>query len=69
MKAFEDPEHEGNSSKYHTDFDCTKKDCTLPAGTWWSPYWCFKHNIELVNRISKQLEGVIDGFTNTDRSR
>jgi len=56
--AFEDSSHPGNSSKYHTGKECIVKDCTEPAGTAWGPHWCFKHNIERMNRITKSLEEI-----------
>lgn len=56
LLAFEDPNHEGNLSKYHSGKPCHTKGCKEPAGTRWSPYWCFKHNVERMNRISAQLE-------------
>jgi hypothetical protein len=33
--------------------------CDEPAGTWWSPYWCFKHNVERMKRVGKQLEALL----------
>lgn len=62
MKTFEDPDHPGNSSIYHTGSKCIESDCNDPAGTWWNPYWCFKHNVERMNRISKGLEEIMENF-------
>ena len=56
MDAYQDPNHVGNSERYHTGETCCEKGCTEPAGTWWSPYWCFKHNVERIDRISSTLE-------------
>ena len=55
-RAYEDPNHPGNSSKHHTGKSCIVKDCTEPAGTMWGPWWCFEHNVERINRITKNLE-------------
>ena len=56
LKAYEDPAHEGNSPEYHTGKFCIEKDCVSPAGTLWSPLWCFKHNVERIRRIDLALE-------------
>lgn len=55
MQAFEDKNHEGNSKKYHTGKQCIEKGCNKPAGTAWSPYWCFDCNVERMRRIESQL--------------
>lgn len=55
LTAFEDPNHEGNSAAYHTGKPCRTKGCTAPAGTWWSPHWCFAHNVERIKRIESGL--------------
>ena len=56
MKACENPDHEGNSEKYHTGKVCIEKGCGCPAGTLWSPYWCFQCNVARIKRISQQLD-------------
>jgi len=53
IEAFKDPNHEGNSSRYHTGKPCIEIGCNDPAGTAWSPYWCFKHNLERIDRITQ----------------
>jgi hypothetical protein len=58
--AFEDPNHEGNSPSYHTGKPCIEKGCERPAGTWWSPHWCFEHNVERIKRISKQFDDLLN---------
>jgi len=62
---YNDPNHKGNSEKYHTGKKCIEDGCDKPAGTAWSPYWCFAHNVERIDGITKNigemLEGVIDG--------
>lgn len=55
LAAFEDPNHDGNSAKYHTDEPCIVKGCDKPAGTWWSKLWCFEHNVERMKRIDRNL--------------
>ena len=62
MIAYQDPAHDGNSAKYHSGKPCYTKGCKEPAGTWWSPLWCFKHNVERMDRITKSLEAIDDGF-------
>ena len=54
MEKYEDPEHELNSPTYHTGELCKIRGCDLPAGTAWSTNWCWKHNAERMNRISKR---------------
>lgn len=51
MKDFENPNHEGNSEKYHTGKVCATSDCNNPAGTLWSSYYCFTCNVERMNRV------------------
>lgn len=59
MIAYEDPSHPGNSPMYQTGMTCVVKGCDKPAGTWWSPYWCFEHNVERIRRISANLDDII----------
>ena len=62
MNAYENPNHEGNSSKYHTGKTCIKPGCNNPAGTTWSPYWCFECNVKRIKRIDGQLIKLQAGF-------
>jgi len=55
LQAFEDPNNEGNSAKYHTGKLCIEAGCNNPAGTAWSPYWCFEHNVKRIKHIGDQL--------------
>lgn len=57
-KVYADPSHVGNSPKHHTGKPCIESGCDRPAGTAWSPYWCFEHNVERMDRISKQMENL-----------
>jgi hypothetical protein len=57
--ASRDPNHEGNSAKYHTGKPCIVSGCEKPAGTLWGPYWCFEHNVERLERIGGQFEAVV----------
>lgn len=59
MSGYNDPNHPGNGEKYHTGKKCIERDCNELAGTAWSSYWCFRHNVERIDRISQQLEGLI----------
>ena len=59
MKPFEDPNHEGNSNKYHTGKLCVERHCNNPAGTAWSPRWCFECNVKRMRDISNQFELLI----------
>lgn len=59
MDAYQDPNHQGNSSKYHTGKRCITKGCSNPAGTFWSPAWCFEHNVERMDRIGANLSDAV----------
>ncbi len=59
QKAYRDPNSPQNGSEYHTGKDCVE-DCNSPAGTAWSPYWCFECNVIRMDRIGKQLEEMGD---------
>jgi hypothetical protein len=61
LLAFEDPNHPGNGPKYHTGKQCYVHGCTNPAGTAWSPYWCFEHNVERIRCVDKQLSDIVAG--------
>lgn len=60
MKASEDPNNEGNSEKYHTGKVCIEPNCQNPAGTAWSPVWCFECNVKRMKRISKSLHSMVN---------
>jgi hypothetical protein len=54
MDAYEDPDHEGNSEKYHTGKKCIE-GCGRLAGTKWSHLWCFECNVKRIKRINKRF--------------
>ena len=58
MDAFENPNHSGNSDKYHTGKTCIEKGCEKPAGTAWGLFWCFEHNVKRMGGITKKLEEI-----------
>ena len=55
---YEDPNHDGNSSRYWTGQTCDEPNCNHPAGTAWSPHWCVKHNAERMRRIDNIFASV-----------
>ena len=59
VKAYADPNHVGNSAKHYTGKQCIEKGCEAPAGTKWSPLWCFEHNVQRIDRISASLEDIV----------
>ena len=59
LKPAEDPDHPGNSAEYHTGKPCVVKGCKEPAGTYWGPSWCQKHNAERLERIGANLDDMI----------
>jgi hypothetical protein len=56
MKNYQNRNNKWNSSEYHTGKDCIEPGCHNPAGTWWSPLWCFQCNVKRMDRITMQLE-------------
>lgn len=38
---------------------CIENGCDLPAGTHWGPYWCPDHDVERLDRITRNLEGLM----------
>lgn len=65
--AFEDPNHQGNSLQYHTGKSCVVVGCDSPAGTAWSPLWCFEHNVQRMRRITTSLEQICKDITGDTR--
>lgn len=55
LPAYADPAHPGNSAEHHTGKPCIEKDCDEPAGTAWSPFWCFGCNVKRMQRIDASL--------------
>ena len=57
MKPWRDPNHRGNSLQHaKLGRKCIERGCNEPAGTAWSPLWCFRHNAERMDRIDAQFE-------------
>ena len=46
--------------KYHTRKKCVEPGCNNPAGTAWSPHWCFLRNAARMNRITASFESIKD---------
>lgn len=59
LKPPDDPNHEWNSSRYHTGRECIADGCKNPAGTVWSLYWCQRCNAARLRRISEKLEAIV----------
>lgn len=38
---------------------CIENGCPEPAGTFWGPYWCPRHDMERLDRITASLEGLL----------
>jgi hypothetical protein len=36
--------------------------CLNPAGTWWGPHWCMRHNIERMDRITQSINDVVTDY-------
>lgn len=56
--GYNDPDCDGNGPEYWTWQPCIENGCVLSAGTVWSQYWCFEHNVERIDRIRRQLDGL-----------
>ncbi len=79
MIAFEDPNHPGNTAKHHTGKPCIEPGCENPAGTAWSPYWCFSCNVARIRRIdgklaqmaeeSEKFETIANAYYQAERER
>ena len=57
-RPYADPCDKRNAAVYHTGKECITEGCGHPAGTWWSPYWCFKCNTERIDKITAQVEAI-----------
>jgi hypothetical protein len=57
MSGYDDPNDDGNSARYHTGKLCIE-GCGRPAGTQWSPYWCFECNVKRIKRITRELRDI-----------
>jgi len=58
MMQYENPDSPFNSSLYHTGKVCVERDCDKPAGTWWSPFWCWEHNAKRMSKITEGFKEV-----------
>lgn len=58
MRKYDDINDPGNSSKYWTGRECIERGCSNPAGTWWSPIWCFRCNVKRMDRISGKMDQI-----------
>ena len=59
MIAYQDPNHPGNSPVHHTGKSCIEEGCDKPAGTAWSPLWCPACNVVRMDRIDRNLRGLV----------
>jgi hypothetical protein len=55
VSGYADPTDPRNGPAHHTGKPCVEWGCPDPAGTAWSPYFCFRHNVERFARIDKGL--------------
>lgn len=62
VKGYNDPDHIGNSAKYHTGKPCIEDGCIEPAGTAWSSHWCFRHNVERIDKVTEGMKRIIAGM-------
>lgn len=38
---------------------CHEPRCPKPAGTAWGPYWCPRHDQERLDRVTAELEALV----------
>ncbi|MFC1567337.1 hypothetical protein ACFL3R_00685 [Thermodesulfobacteriota bacterium] len=60
LKPYQDPHNEGNSPKHLTGHLCIELGCNNLAGTAWSPHWCFDCNVFRMDKITEQLESLVE---------
>ncbi len=63
LPAYADPNHRGNSADHHTGKPCVERGCDKPAGTAWSPLWCFDHNVERLQRCDRFFQSLKSEMT------
>lgn len=66
LLAHEDPADPRNGAAHHTGKACVEDGCDEPAGTAWSPHWCFRHNVE---RIRRNYRGMRDALARLEGGR
>jgi len=63
IPAYKDPKHEGNGERYRTGKRCIGHPrgfkCDEPAGTKWSPHWCFDCNVKRIDGINASLDRML----------
>ena len=62
MNDYKDPSDPGNSTEHHTGEVCVEHGCNEPAGTAWSPVWCFACNVKRMERVTAGFASVLAGF-------
>ena len=62
LEPYEDPKDGGNAERWHTGRECALEGCSRPAGTAWSPFWCFEHSRDRVERIRRELGELGEGL-------
>lgn len=62
LSRYADPNDPANGPKYHSGKPCIELGCEKPAGTAWSPHWCFRHNAERMARIDRSMDELAEGF-------
>ena len=57
--SYSDRDDPRNGPDYHTGKACIERGCNNPAGTRWSPLWCFECNVARLQRINVQMENIV----------
>ena len=64
--GYADPDDPRNGVSWHSGKPCFERGCPNPAGTAWSPYFCFQHNVERFERIDKSFKEIAARLTPTE---
>lgn len=67
IEAYRDPNDSGNGPKWHTGKKCITPGCQEPAGTRWSPFWCFACNVKRIERIDRGFAEIGRRFDEAER--
>lgn len=53
---------DGHICQKPSGYTCIEPGCQSPAGTWWTPYWCPPCDEERIDRITAQIEDLVEKF-------
>lgn len=68
MSNYKDPKSPGYGPEHQSGKPCIVAGCKEPAGSAWGPHWCFKHNVERIDRINIGFAKLSRGFEEETKS-